>query len=261
MKYIRTYGDYESYKAEYSDTSRGFRLKPTLYKYSEAGDHIVLETDDPRKHEGSTWFEFNWTPDYYPNPNDSTFRFYIGNKSGDNQTTMTCTVDWGDGTVESKTIEKDEYGYFLIEHEYATEGMYCIELYDTDRAYAIVGRSDWASVFESPSSINRTILGDDVVEIGREAFSDVSAMVSLIIPSSVSSLGTDSFYNQWYRDIKTISLYREVAPKGVREIVGNRLNYLSGEMHIKRNATGYEELEEAIKSSEYSDSWRIIRDL
>ena len=27
-------------------------------------------------------------------------------------------------------IGKDEYGYFLIEHEYATEGMYCIELYD-----------------------------------------------------------------------------------------------------------------------------------
>ena len=49
MKYIRTYGDYESYKAEYSDTSRGFRLKPTLYKYSEAGDHVQLELDDPKK--------------------------------------------------------------------------------------------------------------------------------------------------------------------------------------------------------------------
>ena len=261
MKYIRTYGDYESYKAEYSDTSRGFRLKPTLYKYSEAGDHVLLENDDPRKHGDSTWFEFNWTQDYYSNPNDSTFRFYIGNKTGDTQTTMTCSIDWGDGTVESKTIEKDEYGYFLIEHEYATEGMYCIELYDTDRAYAIVGRSDWASIFESPTSINRAILGDDVVEIGREAFSGVSNMVSLIIPSSVSSLGTDSFYNRWHRDIKTISLYREVAPKGVREIIGNMLNYLGGEIHIKCNATGYEELEEAIKSSEYSDSWRIIRDL
>ena len=261
MKYIRTYGDYESYKAEYSDTSRGFRLKPTLYKYSEAGDHVLLENDDPRKHGDSTWFEFNWTHDYYSNPNDSTFRFYIGNKTGDTQTTMTCVVDWGDGTVESKTIEKDEYGYFLIEHEYATEGMYCIELYDTDRAYAIVGRSDWASIFESPVSINRAILGDDVVEIGRGAFSEVRAMVSLIIPSSVSSLGTDSFYNRWYRDIKTISLYREVAPKGVQEIFGSRLNYLGGEIHIKCNATGYEELEEAIKSSEYSDSWRIIRDL
>ena len=261
MKYIRTYGDYESYKAEYSDTSRGFRLKPTLYKYSEAGDHVLLENDDPRKHEGSTWFEINWTHDHYPNPNDSTFRFYIGNKTGDTQTTMTCVVDWGDGTVESKTIEKDEYGCFLIEHEYATEGMYCIELYDTDRTYAIVGRSDWASIFESPVSINRAILGDDVVEIGREGFSDVSAMVSLIIPSSVSSLGTDSFYNRWYRDIKTISLYREVAPKGVQEVIGNRLSYLGGEIHIKCNATGYEELEEAIKSSEYSDSWRVIRDL
>ena len=256
MKYIRTYGDYESYKAEYSDTSRGFRLKPTLYKYSEAGDHIVLETDDPRKHEGSTYMEITLDSDTnYP------FSFYICNKTGDTQTTMTCVVDWGDGTVESKTIEKDEYGYFLIEHEYATESMYCIELYDADRTYAIVGRSDWASIFESTSSINRAILGDDVVEIGREAFCNVGAMVSLIIPSSVSSLGTDSFYNRWYRDIKTISLYREVAPKGVREIIGNMLNYLGGEIHIKRNATGYEELEEAIKSSEYSDSWRIIRDL
>ena len=261
MKYIRTYETEEKFLADKDSTSRGFRLKPTLYKYSEAGDHVHLEPDDPRKHEGSTWFEFNWTPDYYPNPNDSTFRFYIGNKTGDTQTTMTCVVDWGDGTVESKTIEKDEYGYFLIEHEYATEGMYCIELYDTDRTYAIVGRSDWSSIFEVTSSINRAILGDDVVEIGREAFSNVSAMVSLIIPSSVSSLGTDSFYNRWYRDIKTISLYREVAPKGVQEIIGNKLNDLGGEIHIKSNATGYEELEEALKSSGYSDSWRIIRDL
>ena len=88
MKYIRTYGDYNSWKTDYSDTSRGFRLKPTLYKYSDVGveSKILLENDDPRKHGDSTYIKI-----YIDS--DTEFSFYIGNKPGDTQTTMTCTID------------------------------------------------------------------------------------------------------------------------------------------------------------------------
>ena len=57
MKYIRTYETEEKFLTDKDSVSRGFRLKPTLYKYSEAGDHVHLELDDPRKHEGSTYIE------------------------------------------------------------------------------------------------------------------------------------------------------------------------------------------------------------
>ena len=89
MKYIRTYGDYNSWKTDYSDTSRGFRLKPTLYKYSETEDYVHLELDDPRRHGDSTYMEIALS-------SDVEFSFYIGNAPGDTQTTMDCKVDWGE---------------------------------------------------------------------------------------------------------------------------------------------------------------------
>ena len=76
MKYIRTYETEEKFLTDKDSTSRGFRLKPTLYKYSEAGDHVQLELDDPRKHGDSTYMEITLD-------SDVEFSFYIGNKSGD----------------------------------------------------------------------------------------------------------------------------------------------------------------------------------
>ena len=113
MKYIRTYETEEKFLADKDSTSRGFRLKPTLYKYDSNGDHIHLEIDDPRKHEGSTYMEITLD-------SDTEFSFYIGNKSGDTQTTMTCTIDWGDGTVETRTITADDKG-FKLSHNYVAD--------------------------------------------------------------------------------------------------------------------------------------------
>ena len=93
MKYVRTHETRDKFLADKDSTSRGFRLAPTLYKYSDESedednrDHIYLELDDPRKHEGSTYMEIALD-------SDVELSFYIGNKSGDTQTTMTCTVDW-----------------------------------------------------------------------------------------------------------------------------------------------------------------------
>ena len=130
MKYIRTYETEEKFLTDKDSASRGFRLKPTLYKYSEAGDHVHLELDDPRKHDGSTYMEITLD-------SDVEFSFYIGNKPGDTQTTMNCSIDWSDGTVETKTITKDDKG-FKLSHNYKA-GSYKIELYDVERSYCTVG--------------------------------------------------------------------------------------------------------------------------
>ena len=178
MKYIRTYETEEKFLTDKDSTSRGFRLKPTLYKYSEAGDHVQLEIDDPRKHGDSTYMEITLD-------SDVEFSFYIGNKSGDTQTTMTCSIDWGDGTVETKVITKDDKG-FKLSHNYKA-GSYSIELYGVERDYSVV------TLITPVKSAKRVVLGSSIVSIGLKAFLGCTSLTSVNIPESVTSIGDNAF--------------------------------------------------------------------
>ena len=191
MKYIRTHETRNKFLADKDSTSRGFRLAPTLYKYSDESedednrDHIYLELDDPRKHEGSTYMEITLD-------SDVEFSFYIGNKPGDTQTTMTCTIDWGDDTIETKTITQDTYG-FKLAHNYVA-GSYKIELYDVERDYSVVGDgTNTRSLISHPSSVKRVVLSEGVVSIGDCTFCSCSSLKSIYIPESVTSIESYAF--------------------------------------------------------------------
>ena len=192
MKYIRTYETEEKFLTDKDSTSRGFRLKPTLYKYSDAGDHVHLELDDPRKHGDSTYMEITLD-------SDVEFSLYIGNAPNDTQTTMTCSIDWGDGTVETKVITKDDKG-FKLSHNY-TAGSYKIELYGVERDYSVIGDTatasgepeTWKCLISHPSSVKRVVLGGNVVSIGTFAFTRCHSLVSIYIPNSVTSIGANVF--------------------------------------------------------------------
>ena len=201
MKYIRTYETEEKFLTDKDSTSRGFRLKPTLYKYSEAGDHVQLELDDPRKHGDSTYMEITLD-------SDVEFSFYIGNAPDDTQTTMTCTIDWGDGTVETKTITKDDKG-FKLSHNY-TAGSYKIELYGVEREYGIPGDVS-KSLISHINSIKRVILGNSVVSIGGYAFEECTSLTSVYIPESVTRIDLCAFW-------KCTSLISVYIPESVTRI-------------------------------------------
>ena len=203
MKYIRTYETEEKFLADKDSTSRGFRLKPTLYKYSEAGDHVQLELDDPRKYkdEGSTYMEITLD-------SDVEFSFYIGNAPDNTETTMDCRVDWGDGTVETKTITADDKG-FKLSHNYKA-GSYSIELYDVERDYDIVG-DNRKSLISHASSIKRVVLGSDVVNIGARAFYQCPSITSVYISEGVANI-------EGYAFSGCTSLTTVYIPEGVTSI-------------------------------------------
>ena len=213
MKYIRTYGDYNSWKTDYSDPSRGFRLKPTLYKYSDVGveSKILLENDDPRKHGDSTYIEINLS-------SDTEFRFRICPIS--TQPTS-YTIDWGDGTVETKTAEPNIGGDpgFGLSHNYK-KGSYKIELYDVERNYIIPGHSYFENGFIYPtSSVKRVILSKDGVAQNMQdfngddycAFKDCTNLTSIHIPEGAVRIGSGTFYG--CSSLKSINI-----PEGVTSI-------------------------------------------
>ena len=191
MKYVRTHETRDKFLADKDSTSRGFRLAPTLYKYSDESedednrDHIYLELDDPRKHEGSTYMEIALS-------SDVEFSFYIGNKSGDTQTTMNCSIDWGDGTVETKTITKDDKG-FKLAHSYVA-GSYKIELYNMERGYRVVGDvKNWKCLISHSSSVKRVVLGNSVDSVGNYTFRSCTSLTSVHIPEGATSIGNGAF--------------------------------------------------------------------
>ena len=216
MKYVRTHETRDKFLADKDSTSRGFRLAPTLYKYSDESedednrDHIYLELDDPRKHEGSTYMEIALN-------SDVEFSFYIGNKSGDNQTTMTCTIDWGDDTIEAKTITKDNYG-FKLTHNYVA-GSYKIELYDVERDYSVVGNyKDTKSLISHPSSVKRVVLSERVVRIGYWTFYKCNSLTSIHISKSVTSIEQGAL--AWCRSLISIFIPESVTSIGARVLDG-----------------------------------------
>ena len=225
MKYIRTYETKEKFLTDKDSTSRGFRLKPTLYKYSEAGDHVHLELDDPRKHGDSTYMEITLD-------SDVEFSFYIGNAPDDTQTTMNCSIDWGDGTVETKTITADDKG-FKLAHSY-TAGSYKIELYDVEREYGIPGDTTNYISYISPlhSSARRIVLGSNVIDIGESAFNECESLISVYIPESVTNIGDLAF-------IGCISLTSVHIPNSITSMGRNAFDSCSSltSVHISEGVT------------------------
>ena len=219
MKYIRTYGDYNSWKLDYSDTSRGFRVKPTLYKYSDVGveSKILLELDDPRKHGDSTYMEITLD-------SDAEFGFRICPISAQ---PTSYAIDWGDGTVETKTAEPNTKGDpgFKLSHNYK-KGSYKIELYDVERNYIIPGHSYFESGFIYPaSSVKRVILSKDGVAQNTQdfiyadycAFKNCTSLTSIHIPEGAVRIGSGAFYG-------CSSLKSIIIPEGVTSI-WNRGSY------------------------------------
>ena len=187
---------------------------------------------------------------------DTEFRFRICPSSAQ---PMSYTIDWGDGTVETKTAEPNIEGDpgFGLSHNYK-RGSYKIELYDVERNYIIPGHSYFENGFIYPtSSVKRVILSKDgvaqniqdfrsndycvfknctnltsihipegAIGIGFGAFYDCSSLKSINIPESVTIIGYEAFYG--CSSLKSINI-----PENVTSIEGDE--YQSGAFEGCRN--------------------------
>ena len=266
MKYIRTYETEEKFLTDKDSTSRVFRLKPTLYKYSEAGDHVHLELDDPRKHGDSTWIRLEFTK-------ATEFSFKISNVTGDDSNTLNYTIDWSDGTVETNTATRGDDKLYTFSHSYAI-GTYDVELYGTDRSYRLVsGNSE--SYFVPTTAVKRVVIGSNVeidggvfsrcskltsinipegvTSIGDMAFVGCSSLTSINIPEGVTSIGDWTFNN--CSSLTSISSYNTTAPTlGTKNVFTSMPS--NGTLHIKPGATGYDAW-----LSKLPSGWTIVEDL
>ena len=113
-----------------------------------------------------------WKGDKFPNSTNATFKAPEG-----------CTIDWGDGTVETFETASTE----VNTHTY-TDGF----------EYHLISLSNYTVVdsdsFSYCSGLTSVTIGNSVTSISDNAFRDCSGLTSIIIPDSVTSIGDNAFF-------------------------------------------------------------------
>lgn len=201
MKYIRSFDSDSQVREVLKSPSRDYSHKPLLYRVGESS-HISY--DDPRKHENSFYVRVRILEDQGLGAFDPTFKFSVVPEV---DREFTCTVDWGDGTVETLTAKKDKYNRYSLSHTYPSAGEYEMEMYDCSVRYDLKGDPDksYQNMF---------------YEYHQDFYRGYSTKaIRICIPSFVKSIGKSTFSQ--YEDFEIhgddlVSPY--TVPYGVKEI-------------------------------------------
>lgn len=175
MKYIRSFDSDSQAREVLKSPSRDYSHKPLLYRVGESS-HISY--DDPRKHENSFYVKVRILEDQGLGAFDPTFKFSVVPEV---DREFTCTVDWGDGTVETLTAKKDKYNRYSLSHTYPSAGEYEMEMYDCSVRYDLKGDPDksYQNMF---------------YEYHRDFYNGYSTKaIRICIPSFVRSIGKSTF--------------------------------------------------------------------
>ena len=113
-----------------------------------------------------------WKGDKFPNSTNATFKAPAG-----------CTIDWGDGTVETFETASTE----VNTHTY-TDGF----------EYHLISLSNYTVVdsdsFSYCSGLTSVTIGNSVTSISDHVFFGCRSLSSVTIPNSVTSIGNDVFH-------------------------------------------------------------------
>lgn len=113
-----------------------------------------------------------WKGNQFPNSTNATFKAPEG-----------CTIDWGDGTVETFETASTE----VNTHTY-TDGF----------EYHLISLSNYTvidnSAFYNCSGLTSVTIGNGVTSIGDNAFSGCDGLTSVTIGNGVTSIGDNAFF-------------------------------------------------------------------
>ena len=206
MKYIRSFDSDSQAREVLKSPSRDYSYKPLLYKVDESS-HIHISYDDPRKHDNSFYVKVRILEDQGLGAFDPTFKFSVVPEI---DREFTCTVDWGDGTVETLTAKKDKYNRYSLSHTYPSAGEYEMEMYDCSVRYDLKG---------SPEKPDK-----DFQSMFYEWYKDFrsgykSKVLDVFIPSFVESIGWCTLKNIGNGSIEYPDSVRQfLISYGVKEI-------------------------------------------
>ena len=140
-----------------------------------------------------------WKGNKFPNTANATFKAPAG-----------CTIDWGDGNVETFETESTE----VNRHTYNDGFEYHLISLSN---YTVVDSSSFAGC----SGLTSLTIGNSVTSIGNNAFRNCIGLTSVAIPDSVTSIGIEAFLN-------CSGLTSVAIPNSVTSIGGSAFSGCSG---------------------------------
>ena len=126
----------------------------------------------------------------------------------------TVVVDWGDNTATSTVTESSLTTQIRTLHEYAAAGRYSISISVSSGSFAFYGTSTYFLLNKNSSTANQNRVYSNAVQsvrignnasIGAYAFYYCNSLVSITIPSGVTSIGNRAFYGCYSLASITIS--------------------------------------------------------
>lgn len=226
MKYILSFDTYNDWKLHRS----GYRERKLHSILSRAKDNqtISIFKDDPRKHGDSTYFAFN-VANAESIEEGEEIVICIGDIISSPEDTFAYTIDWGDGTVETKTvtksmIEEGGWDFYEARHTYKKSMVAYIELYNTSTGYALTGfrtmhpNACIRSTYDYSGGLYEVITSSMVTGLGDYAFSDCNNLQGITLSKSIKSIG---YYAFAYSGLTSITI-----PEGVTTIDCDVFQYI-----------------------------------
>lgn len=137
----------------------------------------------------------------------------------------TATIDWGDGSAEKTVTGTSTKKVINTQHQYASGGNYTIKVKITEGEASIKGSTGTQLLYDPNhafarvymSAIKKVRIGNNVTNIGNDAFEYCYNLTSVVIPNNITSIGLSAFQNCY-------SLASVVIPDSVMSIGSNAFN-------------------------------------
>lgn len=124
-------------------------------------------------------------------------------------------IDYGDGTI----VDYDNGSYLgndgFFSHSYSSPGTYTVKIYGItklDGGFNELNYTDHGAPFGDIDDIISIIIPSSVTSLGKSAFSDCTGLTSVTIPNNITELGDNCF--NWCKSLSSITIPSQITKLG-----------------------------------------------